>query len=80
VKVAEPSLHWGTTLLVQVGTNTDPNDTVCLSEKSGSGSWFAVGDIATSSATATNGTFFTKSGADPCTTDPATIAGWADSW
>jgi type IV pilus assembly protein PilA len=80
VKAAEPSLHWGTTLLVQVGTNTDTNDTVCLSERSPSGSWFAVGDIANSSAAAPDGTYFTKSGTDPCTTDPATIAAWANTW
>jgi type IV pilus assembly protein PilA len=80
VKTAEPSLHWGTTLLVQVGTNRDANDTVCLSEKSDSGSWFAVGDIANSTATAADGTYFTQSSADPCTTDAATIAGWALTW
>jgi type IV pilus assembly protein PilA len=80
VQNAEPSLHWGTTLLVQVGMNTDPNDTVCLSEKSASGSWFAIGDIAESSGVAQNGTYFTKAAADPCTTDPATIAGWATKW
>ncbi len=80
VKTAEPSLHWGTTLLVQVGTNTAPNDTVCLSEKSASGSWFAIGDVAESSAAAPAGTYFTKAAADPCTTDPATIAGWATKW
>src|SRR5882672_1244492 len=80
VKAAEPSLRWGTTLLVQVGTNTDPNDTVCLSEKSASGSWFAVGDVANSSASANDGTYFTKSNTDPCTTDPAIISGWASHW
>ncbi len=80
VKAAEPSLHWGTTLLVQVGTNTDPNDTVCLSEKSASGSWFAIGDVAENSAAAKNGTYFTTSASDPCTTDAATIAGWPTSW
>jgi type IV pilus assembly protein PilA len=80
VKTAEPSLHWGTTLLVQVGSNADPNDTVCLSERSASGSWFAVGDIANSTATADVGTYYTKAGADPCTTDPATIASWASHW
>jgi len=80
VKTAEPSLHWGTTLLVQVGTNADPNDTVCLSEHSASGSWFAVGDVANTSATADVGTYYTKSNADPCTTDAATIAGWASHW
>jgi type IV pilus assembly protein PilA len=80
VKAAEPSLHWGTTLLVQVGTNKDPNDTVCLSQKSASGTWFAIGDVAESSAAAPNGTYFTKAASDPCTTDPATIAAWPTSW
>ena len=80
VKAAEPSLHWGTTLLVQVGTNSDPNDTVCLSEHSPTGSWFALGDIANSSGSANAGTYFTQSNADPCTTDPATIASWGSHW
>ncbi len=80
VKAAEPSLHWGTTLLVKVGTNTDPNDTVCLSEKSASGSWFAVGDVANGSATAKVGTYFAEGATDPCTTDAATISSWASHW
>ena len=80
VKTAEPTLPWGTKLLVQVGTNTDPSDTVCLSELSKSGSWFAVGDVATSSGTADDGTFYIKSASDPCTTDPTIISGWARSW
>jgi len=80
VKAAEPSLAWGTRLLVQVGTNTAANDTVCLSEQSASGTWFGLGDVATASATVEAGTYFTKGAADPCTTNPATIAGWAQSW
>jgi type IV pilus assembly protein PilA len=80
VKAAEPSLPWGTKLLVQVGTNTDPNDTVCLSEQSASGTWFALGDVANSSPAANDGTYYTKSNADPCTTDAAIISGWASSW
>jgi type IV pilus assembly protein PilA len=80
VQAAEPSLAWGTKLLVQVGTNLEPNDTVCLSELSGSGSWFAVGDIANGSGTASPGTFYTKAGADPCTDDPTIISGWSQSW
>jgi type IV pilus assembly protein PilA len=80
VKAAEPSLQWGTKLLVQVGMNSVTDDTVCLSEQSKSGSWFAVGDIATSSPSAPAGTYYTKAPADPCTTVPATIAGWALTW
>jgi type IV pilus assembly protein PilA len=80
VKVAEPSLRWGTALLVQVGTNAVPDDTVCLSEQSSSGTWFAVGDVTTTSATAEAGTYFTQSNADPCTSNAATIAGWASHW
>jgi type IV pilus assembly protein PilA len=80
VKAAEPSLQWGTKLLVQVGMNSVSDDTVCLSEQSASGTWFGVGDIATSSATAPAGTYFTKAPADPCTTVPSTIAGWALTW
>jgi type IV pilus assembly protein PilA len=80
VKAAEPSLAWGTKLLVQVGTNTVANDTVCLSEQSGSGTWFGVGDVATASATADAGTDYTKGVTDPCTTVSATIAGWSASW
>jgi type IV pilus assembly protein PilA len=79
-QAAEPSLHWGTTLLVQVGSNAATNDTVCLSELSSSGAWFAVGDVATTSATAGAGTYFTQSNADPCTSNAATIAGWASKW
>jgi type IV pilus assembly protein PilA len=80
VQAAEPSLRWGTKLLVQVGMNSVTDDTVCLSEQSASGNWFAVGDITTNSATATAGTYFTKAPADPCTTVPGTIAGWASTW
>jgi len=80
VKAAEPTLRWGTKLLVQVGTNADPNDTVCLSELSKSGSWFAVGDIANSTGAANDGTYYNKSATDPCTTDPSVIATWATSW
>jgi len=86
VKLAEPSLRWGTKLLVQVSTNFAQNDTVCLSEKSASGSWFAVGDIASASPTSSPaGTYFTKGSADPCasvpaTLLPATIAGWLPNW
>ena len=80
VRAAEPALPWGTKLLVQVGTNKDPNDTVCLSEVSASGTWFAIGDLANSTAAAANGTYFTKAASDPCTTDPAAIAAWALNW
>lgn len=80
VKATEPSLKWGTKLLVQVGTNQDTNDTVCLSQQSASGDWFGIGDIATDTATAGAGTYFTKATTDPCTTDPATIASWASHW
>jgi type IV pilus assembly protein PilA len=80
VKAAEPSLHWGTALLVQVGTNTVANDTVCLSQRSSSGTWFAVGDIATSSGTAGAGSYYTEAATDPCTTDAAVISGWASNW
>jgi type IV pilus assembly protein PilA len=80
VKAAEPSLQWGTKLLVQVSMNSVTDDTVCLSQQSASGTWFAVGDIANSSLTAPAGTYYTKAPADPCTTVPATIAGWALTW
>jgi type IV pilus assembly protein PilA len=80
VKAVEPTLAWGTKLLVQVGTNNDPGDTVCLSELSQSGSWFAIGAVATSSGTAEDGTFYNKSPTDPCTTDPAIISSWPRSW
>ena len=80
VKAAEPSLKWGTKLLVQVGTNAAANDTVCLSEKSASGAWFAVGDVATASGTAEAGTYYTQDTVDPCTTNPATIAAWSTKW
>jgi len=80
VKAAEPTLRWATKLFVQVGSNAAPNDTVCLSERSPSGTWFGVGDVAQASATAEAGTYYTKAASDPCTTDAAVIAGWGPSW
>jgi type IV pilus assembly protein PilA len=80
VQAAEPSLPWGTKLFVQVGQNVVKDDTVCLSEQSQSGTWFAVGDIATTSKVASAGTHFTNATADPCTTDPVTISGWPMTW
>lgn len=80
LRAIEPSLGWGAKVVVQVGTNAVANDTVCLSEQSKSAAWFALGDIATSSATATAGTYFTKSNSDPCTANAATIATWAPKW
>ena len=80
VKTAEPSLKWGTKLLVQVGTNGAPNDTVCLSEQSASGAWFGIGDIETATGSAGAGTYYTQDTVDPCTTDAATIAGWPTKW
>ena len=83
----ESSLNWGGVksatrpLNVLVVTNNVTNDTVCLSEQSASGSWFAIGDIATASATQPAGTFFKKNGTDPCTgATAATIGGWASSF
>jgi type IV pilus assembly protein PilA len=81
VKQTEPSLGWGTKLFVQVGTNAAPDDTVCLSEQSKSGTWFALGDITTTSLTAaTAGTYYTKGAVDPCTTNTVTIASWPSKW
>jgi type IV pilus assembly protein PilA len=80
VKNTEPSLKWGTKLLVQVGSNTFLNDTVCLSEQSASGSWFAVGDIENSSPVAAAGTYYIKATTDPCTISPITISGWQPTW
>ena len=80
VKVAEPSLKWGTKLLVQVGSNLAVDDTLCLSEKSTSGTWFAIGDVETTTPLATAGTYFTRAAADPCTTDASVISGWPLNW
>jgi type IV pilus assembly protein PilA len=81
VKLTEPSLGWGTTLFVKVGTNAAPNDTVCLSEQSKSGTWYALGDITTTSPTgATAGTYYTKGATDPCTDIATTIASWPTIW
>jgi type IV pilus assembly protein PilA len=80
VKADEPSLQWGVKLFVQVGTNLNADDTVCLSERSNSGTWYAVGDVAMSTGAAGAGTYFTKGNADPCTTDAATIATWLPKW
>jgi type IV pilus assembly protein PilA len=81
VQQTEPSLGWGTKLLVQVGTNASVDDTVCLSEQSKSGTWFALGDITTTSLTAAAaGTYYTKGTTDPCTTNTTTIGGWPSKW
>jgi type IV pilus assembly protein PilA len=86
---AEASLNWNGTksatrpLNVTVGQNTVVQDTVCLSEQSASGSWFAIGDIATTAAgKPAAGTFFDKAAADPCANpaSAATIATWASSF
>src|SRR5262249_50931149 len=47
VQATEPSLGWGTKLLVQVSSNLIPDDSICLSEQSKSGTWYALGDITT---------------------------------
>jgi len=81
VQQTEPSLGWGTKLFVQVGTNASTDDTVCLSEQSKSGTWFALGDVTTTSVTAaTAGTYYTKGTTDPCTNNPVTIASWPSRW
>jgi len=80
VQATEPSLGWGTKLLVQVGSNLNPDDSICLSEQSKSGTWYALGDITTTTATATAGTYYTQGTTDPCTTNAATIGGWPSKW
>jgi type IV pilus assembly protein PilA len=80
VQAAEPSLKWGTRLLVQVGTNLSTDDTVCLSEKSASGTWYSVGDVSATTPSAGAGTYFAQGAADPCTTNAAAIASWQLKW
>ena len=85
----ESSLNWNGTksatrpLNVTVGTNQVPSDTVCLSEQSASGSWFAIGDIAAAKIAGPQaGTFYIKAAADPCANpaSAATISGWKTSF
>jgi type IV pilus assembly protein PilA len=85
---AESSLNWGNyratgvnVLNVTVQQNQTANDTVCLSEQSKSGKWFALADIATSSATANAGTYYNNGTSDPCTgATPASMNGWKTSF
>jgi type IV pilus assembly protein PilA len=85
LNTAESSLNWndkkanGRPLKASTLTNVlaSPNDTVCLSEASASGKYFAIGDIATTGGSPA-GTYYAPSGTtDPCAgATVATIAGW----
>jgi hypothetical protein len=77
----DPSVNWGVTLNVITVTNVNPSDTVCLSEQLTAGTWFAIGSVAKSSASAAAGTYYVRGAADPCTSpSPATINLWPKSW
>jgi type IV pilus assembly protein PilA len=67
----EPSLKWGTTLTVTVGTAVATDDVVCLSETSKSGSVFSLADIADG---ASAGTYYNKGA---CSVVPANIVGFS---
>ena len=68
-------------LHVVKSTNQVTDDTVCLSEQSKSGKWFALADIATTSATANAGTWYNSGTSDPCTgATPASMNGWKTSF
>jgi type IV pilus assembly protein PilA len=85
---AESSLNWGNyrgtgvnVLNVVKSTNQVTDDTVCLSEQSKSGKWFALADIATTSATANAGTWYNSGTSNPCTgATPASMNGWKTSF
>jgi len=78
LQAIEPSLKWGTTLVVApvAAVGTTAGQVVCMEEKSKSGTMFAIGDIAQG---ATAGTYYGKdtSGASVCGATPtaASVAG-----
>jgi hypothetical protein len=77
--VIDPSLDWGGKLFFMPLTNSNTDDTVCLSEQSGSGTWFALGIIATAGA-APAGTYYAKASVNLCAAvSPVTIATWSTS-
>ncbi len=79
MKGVEASLAWGTKLTVAVGQSsvaaTGVNDIVCLTEKSNSGTTFAIVDIA---AGPKAGTYFAKAALTGCA--ESTVSGLASSW
>jgi len=85
MQAIESSLNWNgantqkTALNVTVGSSsvTTPNDTVCLSEASKSGTMFNVADVASG---ANAGTYFNKGGT--CSGAAATVsaAAWNTGW
>ena len=82
LQALDPSLGWGLTLHVFVQDNMYPQDTVCLSEQSTSGRFFAVGDIGRTTAVALAGTYYISGITDPCGDFPTpyTITTWHSHW
>ena len=77
LKQVEPTLGWGTKLPVAVAdTSGQPDQVVCLSERSASGSTFAIADVATGFGA---GTYFAKS-ACPAVVTEQTVSAMAKSW
>jgi type IV pilus assembly protein PilA len=71
----EPSLDWGGDLSVSVDAAAPDANVVCLEQTSKSGTVFALADIATGAGA---GTHYLKGA---CSTDAATVGGWAtDGW
>ncbi len=79
MKGVEPSLQWGTKLIVTTGASsvaaTGVNDIVCLSEQSNSGTTFSIVDIA---AGPKAGTYFGKGTPTGCA--ESTVSGMSTSW
>ncbi len=72
MQAIEPSLDWGGDLSVSTDAT---NNVVCLEQTSKSGTVFALADIATGAGA---GTHYNKGA---CSTDAATVGGWAtDGW
>jgi hypothetical protein len=81
----DPTLNWGdyldlptpSPLYVVVEQNLIANDTACLSEQSGSGTWYAIGSLMTSSTYAAAGTYYQSGSSDPCVgANPITMGSW----
>lgn len=76
LKQIEPSLDWGGKLSEVVGNGTASNAVVCLSERSKSGTTFALADV----AYGTNaGTYYATTGC-PSVVDEASFSGFGTHW
>ncbi len=77
LKQIEPSLAWGTKLPVAIAdADGEPAQVVCMSERSASGTTFAIADIATGLV---SGTYYAKT-ACPAVVDEQTVSTMGTSW